>query len=406
MMRKILLVAIGLILIAHPAMAASHEKNKDIVDTAIGAGSFKTLVTALKAAGLVETLKGPGPFTVFAPTDEAFAKVGKNAIADLLKPLNKEKLRTVLLYHVVLGKVSAQQAFGLTVADTASGQRLEVSRRDGQLRVDESNVVATDITASNGVIHVIDRVLVPSDKTLVQTAVEANFKTLVAAMKAAGLVEALSGSGSFTVLAPTDEAFAKLGKEMIAQLLLPENKEQLATILKLHVIPGRVFADTAAKGDAATTLAGEPLTFALKDGRLTVAGAMVSKTDIDASNGVIHVIDTVLLPQAVNLKAGSAAHESGAMAAGAMSETSPNMLIELAISRGVPIFNRGEYEGCAAIYEVTVRALLGMQGVGQPTKVRLRKAIGEAESIKAPAKRAWALRRGLDEALQMMPAAN
>jgi hypothetical protein len=94
------------------------------------------------------------------------------------------------------------------------------------------------------------------------------------------------------------------------------------------------------------------------------------------------------------------------MAASAMSETSPIMLVELAISRGVPIFNRGEYEGCAAIYEVTVRALLGMQGVGQPTKVRLRKAIGEAESIKDPAKRAWALRRGLDEALQMMSGAN
>lgn len=388
------------------AMAAGAVRGAEpgnIVEVASGAGSFKTLLAAATAADLVGVLSGPGPLTVFAPSDEAFAKLGKHAIADLLKPENKEKLRTVLLYHVVPGKVSAQQAFGLSGADTASGQRLEISRKDGQLKVDKSSVVATDIAASNGVIHVIDRVLIPSDRTVVQTAVDANFKTLVAAVKAAGLAEALSGAGPFTVLAPTDEAFAKLGKETLGQLLLAENKEQLATILKLHVIPGRVFADAAAKGDAAKTLAGEAVTFALKDGRLMVSGAGVVKTDIDASNGVVHVIDTVLLPKEVKLKSAPA---SGASMPVAMSETSPAMLVEVAISRGVPVFNRGEYEGCAAIYEVATRGLLGMNSVSQATKARLRTALGEADAIKDQAEKAWALRRGLDAAAAMMGGAN
>ena len=128
----------------------------DIVDVAVKAGSFKTLVAAVKAAGLVETLKGDGPFTVFAPTDEAFAKLPKGTVEDLLKPENKDKLVSILTYHVVAGKVKSSDLLSTTSAETVNGQKASIG-----LRVGNANVIKADIGASNGVIHVIDTVLIP-----------------------------------------------------------------------------------------------------------------------------------------------------------------------------------------------------------------------------------------------------
>jgi len=133
----------------------------DIVDTAVAAGSFNTLATALKAAGLVETLKGPGPFTVFAPTDEAFAKLPAGTLESLLKPENKAKLAGILTYHVVAGKVMAADVVKLTSAKTVNGQSVKIAVDGGKVKVNDANVVKTDIGASNGVIHVIDAVLLP-----------------------------------------------------------------------------------------------------------------------------------------------------------------------------------------------------------------------------------------------------
>ena len=132
----------------------------DIVDTAI-AGKFNTLVAAVKAAGLVETLKGKGPFTVFAPTDEAFAKLPKGTLEDLLKPANKEKLQNILKYHVVSGKVMASDVVKLHEAKTVEGQNVTIKATDGKVMVDAAHVTKTDIMASNGVIHVIDAVILP-----------------------------------------------------------------------------------------------------------------------------------------------------------------------------------------------------------------------------------------------------
>ena len=132
----------------------------DIVDTAI-AGKFTTLVAAVKAAGLVDTLKGPGPFTVFAPTDEAFAKLPAGALEDLLKPENKAKLRSVLTYHVVLGKVMSRDVVRLESAKTAEGNTIKIKAIDDSVMVNDAHVVKTDIAASNGVIHVIDKVILP-----------------------------------------------------------------------------------------------------------------------------------------------------------------------------------------------------------------------------------------------------
>ena len=134
---------------------------KDIVDTAVSAGAFKTLAAALKAAGLVDTLKGKGPFTVFAPTDEAFAKLPAGTVEDLLKPENKDKLVKILTYHVVSGKVMAADVVKLTEAKTVEGENLAIKVSDGKVMVDGAQVTKTDIPASNGVIHVIDTVMLP-----------------------------------------------------------------------------------------------------------------------------------------------------------------------------------------------------------------------------------------------------
>ena len=141
--------------------AAAAAEQKDIVDTAAGAGSFNTLVAAVKAAGLVDTLKGTGPFTVFAPTDMAFAKLPAGTLDDLLKPENKAKLKGILTYHVVSGKVMAADVVKLKTAKTVQGQDLTVKVEGDTVTVDNAKVIKTDIACSNGVIHVIDTVVLP-----------------------------------------------------------------------------------------------------------------------------------------------------------------------------------------------------------------------------------------------------
>ena len=142
-------------------LSSVGAQNKDIVDTAVAAGSFKTLATALDAAGLVQTLKGSGPFTVFAPTDEAFAKLPAGTLEHLLKPEQKAELRRILTYHVVSGKVMAADVAKMRSAKTVSGDAITITARDGKVQVDKANVVKTDIGTSNGVIHVIDAVILP-----------------------------------------------------------------------------------------------------------------------------------------------------------------------------------------------------------------------------------------------------
>lgn len=160
------MVALALLCISSARAAdscpTSGKTSKDIVDTAVSAGSFKTLAAALGAGGLVETLKGQGPFTVFAPTDAAFAKLPKGTVEDLLKPENKSKLVQILTYHVVPGKVLASDVVKLSKAKTVEGSEVKIAVEEGKVKVDNANVVKTDIVASNGVIHVIDAVILPN----------------------------------------------------------------------------------------------------------------------------------------------------------------------------------------------------------------------------------------------------
>jgi transforming growth factor-beta-induced protein len=381
-------------LILSAAIAFAGNNKKDIVEVATEAGSFNTLLTAATKAGLVETLKSEGPFTVFAPTDEAFAKLPSHVVENLLKPENKEQLAAILTYHVVSGKVKAEKASKLTGTETVNGQRIAINKKYDDLFINDSKVISADVSASNGVIHVIDQVLLPSDKNLVEVASEAGtFNTLIAAVKAAGLADALLGKGPFTVLAPTDEAFAKLPEGTIENLLKEENLGQLQEILKYHVISGRVFSEQVVKLNSANTLADKKVKIKTRNGSVMINDAKVVATDINATNGVIHVINTVLIPSS----------EATAMM--------PTDIIELAIDKGVPLFNHGNAQACAAVYEVTAQALLSNKKMlNSKAKNALTNALNNIEYMNSYSDIAWELRRGLDKAhnalMQRMMSAN
>ncbi len=302
---------------------------KDIVATAIGAGQFKTLVAAVQAAGLVEALQGKGPFTVFAPTDAAFAKLPPGTVEGLLK--DPKALANILLYHVVPGEVKAAAVKDGLVAKTLQGSTVAFKVMDGKVMINGANIVATDVMASNGVIHVIDSVILPPaapaapattvavSKDIVATAIGAGqFKTLVAAVQAAGLVEALQGEGPFTVFAPTDAAFAKLPPGTVEGLL--KDPKALANILLYHVVPGEVKAAAVKDGLVAKTLQGSTVAFKVMDGKVMINGANIVATDVMASNGVIHVIDSVILPPAAPaaMTNGISAPKDGATVSGSL----------------------------------------------------------------------------------------
>ncbi len=281
------------------APAAAAPAAKDIVDTAVADGRFKTLVAAAQAAGLVETLKGTGPFTVFAPSDDAFAKLPAGTVEALLK--DPAKLKDILLYHVVAGNVMAADAAKLTSAKTVQGQPLAIKADGNKVMINDAIVTIADIKTSNGVIHVVDKVILPpaaaapAAKDIVDTAVaDGRFKTLVAAVQAAGLVDTLKGKGPFTVFAPSDDAFAKLPAGTVEALL--KDPAKLKDILLYHVVAGNVMAADAAKLTSADTVLGKPIMIKVKDGKVMINDATVVIPDVKAGNGVIHVIDSVMLP--------------------------------------------------------------------------------------------------------------
>jgi len=286
------------------AMPEPEVMLKDIVDTAVADGRFQTLVAAVTAAELVDTLKGEGPFTVFAPTDDAFAKLPEGTVESLLLPENKQALTDILLYHVVSGNVMAADVVNLESATTVLGKDVAIKVDMGNVYINDAQVIITDIETTNGIIHVIDSVILPPAEeaaapgTIVDIAVaDGRFNTLVAAVTAAELAETLSGEGPFTVFAPTDDAFAALPAGTLDSLLLPENKQALTDILLYHVVSGKVMAADVVGLSAAPTVLGKDATITIKDGNVYLNDTVqVIITDIEASNGVIHVIDAVLLP--------------------------------------------------------------------------------------------------------------
>jgi len=266
----------------------------DIVDTAIADGRFTTLVAAVESAGLVDALKAEGPMTVFAPTDDAFAALPEGTVDALLADI--PALTDVLLYHVVEGKVTSDQVVELTQAQTLQGQYVNVQVEDGKVMIDNAQVIITDIETSNGIIHVIDTVLLPETRDIVDIAVEdGRFTTLVAAVQAAGLVDALKAEGPLTVFAPTDDAFAALPEGTVEALLA--DIPALTNILLYHVVDGKYMASDVVELSQLETLQGQYLDIQVMDGKVMIDNAQIIITDIEASNGVIHVIDAVILPE-------------------------------------------------------------------------------------------------------------
>jgi transforming growth factor-beta-induced protein len=295
-MKKIISLILALFLFAGINVFAVDQ---DIVEIASGNEDFSILVAALQEAELVETLKGTGPFTVFAPTDAAFAALLADLGVSAEYLLGHPQLAEILTYHVVAGKVmSTDLVDGMTPA-TVNGETITIDL-DGGVKVNSSNVTTADIEASNGVIHVIDKVLIPSDFELYPTVVDiavnnAGFSTLVAALTKANLVSTLQGAGPFTVFAPTDAAFAALLADLgvSAEYLL--NHPQLSEILTYHVVAGKVLSTDLTDGMTPATVNGETITVDL-DGGVMINNANVTAADLEAGNGVVHVIDKVLVP--------------------------------------------------------------------------------------------------------------
>lgn len=273
------------------------EKKADIVDTAVKAGSFTTLASLLGEADLVDALKGEGPFTVFAPTDEAFKAVPEETLKHLAA--NPEELKKVLTYHVVAGKYDAEKVLAAEKGlRTLQGHRISFKVKDDKAYANDAVISKTDIMASNGIIHVIDSVILPPDgpsNNIVETAVAAgSFTTLAALLSSTGLDETLAGEGPFTVFAPTDEAFAKVPAETLAAL--GSDREALTAVLLYHVVPGKVTAEDVAKVSEATTAEGSKINVRTYGENVRINNARVTTADVMATNGVIHVIDSVILP--------------------------------------------------------------------------------------------------------------
>jgi uncharacterized surface protein with fasciclin (FAS1) repeats len=267
-----------------------------IVAVAESAGTFNTLLAALDAAGLSAALEGEGPFTVFAPTDAAFASIDGEVLNDLIA--DSELLTAVLTYHVVPGRFTSGEVANLMSAATLNGKAVSIAVENGSVRVDNATVTTADIEASNGVIHVIDQVIFPEAVAdLIQTARGAGtFTTLLAAVEAAGLTDVLKGDGPFTVFAPTDEAFAAVPGEALAALL--EDVEALTAVLTYHVVPGDLSSTDVLGSDALTTVNGALASISIDtQGQPRIDDAVIIATDIDARNGVIHVIDRVIFPE-------------------------------------------------------------------------------------------------------------
>lgn len=279
-----------------PTATPAPPAEKTIVETAEGAGSFTTLLAAVDAAGLTETLSGDGPFTVFAPTDDAFAALPEGTVEALLEDPEGD-LKDILLYHVVSGNVMAADVTTQSDVMTLLGKKLRIDTSGGGVQIDGATVVTTDIVCSNGVIHVIDAVMLPK-KNIVETAVDdGRFTTLVAAVQAAGLAGALSDeTKDYTVFAPTDDAFAAL-PEGTVDALLEDPEGQLKDILLYHVADGMYPAAEVAAMDSIATLQGSSLTIDASGGSVEVDGATVIIADVECSNGIIHVIDAVMIPE-------------------------------------------------------------------------------------------------------------
>jgi uncharacterized surface protein with fasciclin (FAS1) repeats len=269
------------------------EEQPTITDIVVNSEVHNTLEAAVIAAGLAETLAGEGTFTVFAPTDDAFAALPAGTVEALLG--NIPALTNILLYHVSGSEFPAAEVVEQDFIQSLAGQDINVVVTDEGAFVNGAQIIVTDIEASNGVVHVIDSVLLPPTITDIVVG-DPRFTTLTAAVVAADLADTLAGAGPFTVFAPTDDAFAALRPGTVEALL--NDIPTLTSILLYHVVSGAVDAETVVGLDSAETVNGADVSIRVENGSVFVNDSQVIITDINATNGIVHVIDAVLLPPA------------------------------------------------------------------------------------------------------------
>lgn len=297
MMRVVLCLASILSATADSLVERTGQTN--IVELAKSQPDLSTLVSALIAGGLTDTLSGTGPFTVFAPTNEAFAKIEPKALQALLQ--NKQQLDKVLEYHVIAANFRMRELMAVKVAKTLAGDSVQVSDPDGTIKVNQAKVLTADVAASNGFVHIIDSVLMPPSLPPLPLQVDIvklaqrtkDLSTLVAALAAGKLVNTLEGKGPFTVFAPTNEAFAKIPQGTLAALL--KNTQLLDRLLEYHVLSGKFTARDLMAAKVVSTLEKEQLVVRSMSG-VMVNNAKVVTADVGATNGVVHIIDHVLVP--------------------------------------------------------------------------------------------------------------
>ena len=300
---KMLLILIGIPLITLTScedddMDPGIQQPANVVEVITGSDIHTTLAAAVSAAGLVQTLQGAGPFTVFAPTDASFAALPEGTLETLLQDPSGA-LTDILLYHVVGGNVLSSSLSSGMKAITVSGQELTVTVNGQGVFINDARVTVADIETNNGVVHVIDAVLLP-EPPMPATVVDIvtgseDHTTLEVAVAAAELVETLQGEGPFTVFAPTNAAFAALPDGTVAALL-EDPAGDLTEILKYHVVAAKALSTDLTNGQEITTLQGGKLTVSINDDGVFINNAKVIAADIEAENGVVHVINGVLLP--------------------------------------------------------------------------------------------------------------
>jgi uncharacterized surface protein with fasciclin (FAS1) repeats len=263
-----------------------------VLDVAAAVGGFDTLIVAVDAAGLTDTLNGDGPFTVLAPTDDAFNALPAGVLDGLLADV--PALTDTLLYHVVDGNVPSSDVVMASLVTTLNGSDVKVTLDGDDVFINDAQVTLTDVAADNGVIHVLDTVLTPPGSIADIAVADPNFSTLVTALAAADLVDTLSGDGTFTVFAPTNAAFDALPAGTLDSLLA--DIPALTDVLLYHVADTKMEAADVLAATSISMMSGDDAAVAMDGSTPTIAGAAISATDIPASNGVVHVIDAVMLP--------------------------------------------------------------------------------------------------------------
>lgn len=380
-----------------PMGAAAAERSS--------AGSLASVATKANLTTLLDLVKAAGiefpkdaKLTIFAPTNDAFAKLPSEQVEFLTSAKGKSTLQAILKHHVVAQSLESSALLDRRRLTALSGQSLEID--PATLAVDGARLVATDVAFDGGLVHVIDGVMLPELRSIEEiVAQDERFSTLRAAIDAAGLGPQLGAQnpGPWTLLAPSNKAFAAIPADALQALL--QDRPALTAVLAAHVLPTAIRRDEMlAQGSARTLLGDGTVAFALEAGAITVAGARIEVADIEAANGIIHVIDRVLPAHS------SAPATALAASASPLRAQRAAAILELAIERGVPRFNAGDTSSCAALYELAIASvvLLGDDAISPDANADLATALEQGAANQDASERAWIYRRAMDRALERM----